>query len=108
MAVRTLGKGFLGTTEAVLYTVPNNSECRTTIITIVNQGDATVALNLYKKSGDVNYSLCPFNMEFPASYMAQEDGPITLNSNDSIVGTSSIADVVTFLVDGEENVKSKT
>ncbi len=108
MAVRTLGKGVLGTTETVLYTVPNNSECRTTILTIVNQSAETVALNIYKKVGNINYSISPFDMDFPAGYMCQEDGPITLNSNDSIVGTSSIADVVTFLVDGEENVKSKT
>ncbi len=105
MAQRSLGKGFIGATETVLYTTPNNSECNTSLLTFVNTSAGSVTMTIYKKVANVNYAISPNSMVFPASNMAQEDGPITLNSNDSIVGICSVSGVVAYTINGEENIK---
>lgn len=108
MSERSLGKGFVGIEETVLYRVPNNTSCRTTMLTFANTGLATVALNVYKKIGNVNYQISPHNLIFPAGYLAQEDGPMTLSANDSIVAICDVAAVVSYTINGVETIIPKT
>ncbi len=108
MAERSLGKGFIGAGETVLYTTPNNSECHTSLLSFTNVSSETVALTIYKKVANVSYAISPFEMEFPSHYLCQEDGPITLNSNDQLIGVCDVADAVAFTINGNEFIKPKT
>lgn len=102
MIERSLGKGVIGIEEIDLYTVPNKIQTQTTLLTFVNTSAGSVTINIYKKIAGVNYQISPVNMIFPAGYMAQEDGAITLSANDSIVGTCSVEGAVQFTINGME------
>lgn len=103
MTERSLGKGYLNTTEQVLYVVPNNTETRITLLEFVSTHPTdTTYINISKKVNGINYPISPFYMSLGPSFMAQEDGGITLNATDSIVGISDVEDYVSYLVNGEE------
>ncbi len=104
---KSLGDGLIGTEETVLYTVSNNSQARTSMLTFVNVSGQALTLNVYKKVNGNNYPICPNNLILLADYSCQEDGPITLNTTDSLVATCSIDGGVSYMINGEESLNEK-
>ncbi len=99
---KSLGDGLIGVEETLLYRVSNNSQTRTSMMTFTNVSGGSVVLNIYKKVNGINCSLSPKDLILLEGSMCQEDGPITLGTNDSIVGTCSVEGGVSFVINGEE------
>lgn len=83
-----------------LYVVGNSQICQTSQIQFTNSSNAQVVLNVYKRINDVMYLLSPNNFILTGDYMAQEDSPITLNSNDGLFAVCDTDEVVYYLVNG--------
>ncbi len=102
MSQRSLGYGKIGALATTLYTVPAQTQTTINLMSFSNNSSANTLLTLYKQVKTINYSIGPLAMSLPAGYLAQEDGVVTLNANDSIVAISSIDQGIDFMINGTE------
>lgn len=108
--IRSLASGIMTGTvgngqyngEQLLYSVPNNSQTIIKLMSFVNISSVPVTLTVYKNIATVDYVISPYNMVFPAQYMAQENGEITLSGSDQIKAFCNISGAVQFTINGEE------
>lgn len=101
--IKSLANGILSKTElTTIYTCPNNTQSKTTLLNFVNKSTDSVVLNVYKFKNNKQWPISPDNFIFGAHYMAQETDPITLDAGDALQAQCSVANKVTYVVNGEE------
>lgn len=103
----SLGQGVVGQgsiddleTYTQLYAVANGTVCETSQIQFANKSKVSVILNVYKRVNGQMYLLSPSDLNLNSQDMAQEDSPITLNTNDALFAVCDTADAIDFIVNG--------
>jgi len=101
--IKRLAQGQLSSSQATLYTAPNNAEAIINTIRCVNIHTSDITMNLYVRvTGNPARRIIPKNMTLKAGYLLVVDDEQNLEAGDRLQGDASVADVVDYIISGME------
>jgi hypothetical protein len=103
---KTLGQTAPSTTNnANAYTVPANTEAVVSSIFICNVSSASATFKVFQRingAAAANSNAIAFEQLVPARSTTSIEGKITLGAGDILTVQSSVADALTFTINGSE------